>query len=69
MKIKSFDALNDAYKKNELDRFNTFSYEQKVTFLKAKGHSIGQSLFDAEKLDLATEILQEAFCPPRKERM
>lgn len=37
MKIKSFDALNDACKKNELDRFNTFSYEQKVTFLKAKG--------------------------------
>lgn len=30
------------------------------TFLKAQGHSIGKSLFDAEKLDLAAEILQEA---------
>ena len=42
MKIKSFDALNDACKKNELDRFNEYSHEQKVTFLKTNGIHLGR---------------------------
>ena len=43
MKIKSFDALNDACKKNELDRFNEYSHEQKVTFLKTNGIHLGRA--------------------------
>ena len=43
MKIKSFDALNDACKKNELDRFNEYSHEQKVTFLKINGIHLGRA--------------------------